>query len=93
MLLRDRHIKKIAELVLKNLKDKKLITLRVKEGAILEGIEKVIHDDLMAEVKLDQEARKLLDNYRGQIQSGQLDEQKAFVMIKKQLAKDKKMVL
>lgn len=91
--LKKEHVQKIAELVLKNLKAPNIIKMRVPETKVLDRIIKAINDDLYAEVRLEDEARKMLDTYRAQINAGQLDERKALLMIKKQLAKDKKMVL
>ncbi len=48
---------------------------------------------MFEESKLDEEAQKKMDQARSQIKSGDLDEHRAFQMIKKQLAKEKKFVL
>ncbi len=93
MRLKEPQIKKIADLILRNLKQKNLVTLRKKEFQVLEAIIKVINDDLHAESKLDADARKMMDQYRKQIDAGQVDEQKMFLMIKKQLAKERKIIL
>lgn len=93
MKLKDRQIKKIAELILQGLKEKKLVTLRKKEFEVLESIAKVITDDMEAEAKLERDARSMMDAYRTKINSGEIDERKVFLMIKKQLAKERKIVL
>lgn len=93
MRLKKEHIERIAGLILAGLKKKNLIKPRVSEPKILEKINAVITEDLSAEVRLEDEARKLMDKFRPQIQSGELDERRAFLMIKKQLAKEKKMVI
>ena len=93
MRLKKEQIHKLSEQILRALKAKNLITLRKKEGEVLERIIKVIHDDLEAEAKLDEDARKMMDAYRDQIQSGSVDENRLFQMIKKQLAKDRKLTI
>lgn len=93
MRLKKEQTQKIAELVLKNLREKKLITPRVPENKILESIYAVITNDLMAEVKIEDEARKLMDKYRAQIESGMLNERELLMKIKKQLAKERKIIL
>lgn len=93
MRLKKEHIERIAGLILNGLKKKNLIKPRVGEQKILEKINAVITEDLSAEARLEEEARKLMDKYRPQIQSGELDERRAFLMIKKQLAKERKMVI
>lgn len=93
MRLRREQIEKISSLILKNLKEKKLITPRVSENKILESVQAAITNDLMAEVKIEDEARKLMDKYRAQIESGMLNERELLMKIKKQLAKEKKIIL
>lgn len=93
MRLKKEHIDRISKLILANLTAKKLITPRVPEARVLGKIHEVILTDMRAEDKLDDEARKMMDTYRQQISSGSLDERKVFQMIKKQLAKERKMIL
>ena len=93
MQLRKKQILKISELILRNLQEKKLITPRVPAKEIFESIAAIITGDLMAEVKIEDEARKLMDKYRSQIEAGMLNERELMMKIKKQLAKEKKIVL
>lgn len=80
-------------MILAGLKKKNLIKPRVSDQKLLEKIGAVITGDLSAEARLEDDARRLMDKYRPQIQSGELDERRAFLMIKKQLAKERKMIL
>lgn len=93
MRLRKEQIQQIAHRIVDQLKAKKLIIPRTKEHDILTKVIDVITADLVAEDALDAEARKLMDQYRPQIASGDMDERRAFLMIKKQLAKEKKLVI
>lgn len=93
MRLKETHIARIAAQVVKGLTERKLIQPRVSAQELKEAVARAITNDLMAEVKLDEEARKLMDTYRSKMNAGQIDERTLFQMIKKQLAKDKKMVL
>ena len=93
MRLKKEHIDRISTMILNGLKEKKLIRPKVPDEKIRVKIIETIMADLHAEDKIDDEARQLMENYRGQIQSGQIDERKMFQMIKKQLVKDKKIVL
>ncbi|MBI4411328.1 MAG: DUF507 family protein [Deltaproteobacteria bacterium] len=93
MRLKKEQIRKISELILRNLQEKKLITPRIPEKEIFESIAAIITGDLMAEVKIEDEARKLMDKYRVQIESGMLNERELLMKIKKQLAKERKIVL
>ncbi len=42
---------------------------------------------------IEEEVKRLMEQYRDQIASGSIDPQKAYMMIKKQVAKDKKFIL
>jgi hypothetical protein len=47
----------------------------------------------MIEDRLDAAVRQILDTYKTQIEKGQVDERTMFLMIKKQLAKERGMIL
>lgn len=93
MKLKDTQIEKVAHLILSRLKERQLVELRVSESKIIEAIVKVFHANQSAEMKIDDEARKMLEAARSKMGSVEIDERKMFLMIKKQLAKDKKFVL
>ncbi len=93
MKLKETQIKKLANHVYRKLTEKKLLILRGKENQIIESIIKVITNNMMEEARLDEQARKMLDEHRQKLPPGELDMQRAFNMIKKQLAKEKKFVL
>lgn len=93
MKLKEEHIDKIANLILRRLEEKQYIKLRTSSQKFIEKVKSVIHSNLNEENSLEEEARKLLDQYRPQIQAGLLDETRALNMIKKQLAKERDIVL
>ncbi len=93
MRLKKEQIQKISTLLLTALKDHKAITFKTSEEKVLTRIAEIITQDLTAEDKLDEEVRQLMQQYERQIISGQLDRQKVFQMIKKQLVKEKNIVL
>lgn len=93
MRLKKEHIDRIATLMLNALNEKKLIKPKVTDEKIRTKIIETMLADFHAEDKVDEEARKMMETYRKQIESGQIDERKMFQMIKKQLIKDKKIVL
>ncbi|MBU4484243.1 DUF507 family protein [bacterium] len=86
------QIDRIAKIILKELKDKKLAAFRVDEGLIRDEIVGAIVENFEAEDKLNDEAHKLLAQHRKGIGMG-LDEDKALAMIRRQLAKKKGFVL
>ena len=91
MRLKKEQIEKIASVVLKNLKP--VMKSRVSEAQIQAKIADVILAYLKAEDDLEAEVYKKMDEFRPQIDAGAMDERKVFMMIKKQLATQKKMVL
>jgi hypothetical protein len=93
MKLKREEIAKIAGLILTDLKSKSLIILRVPEEKIRTRIEAVILKNLEEEVAIEEEVKRLMEQHRDQIASGSIDSQKAFMMIKKQVAKEKKFIL
>ena len=56
-------------------------------------IEEIITDELMVEDRLNEEVRELLKAYESQIERGQVDYQKMFLMIKRKLAKERGVIL
>lgn len=93
MKLKREEIAKLAGLILTHLKSKSLIKPRVPEEEIRARIEAVILKNLDEEVAIEEEVKRLMEQYRDQIASGSIDPQKAYMMIKKQVAKDKKFIL
>lgn len=93
MRLKKEEIAALAQLILKNLKGKGLVQPRVTEGAITSRIESVIFTNLEEEAAIEEEVKKIMEQHRSRIASGSVDPQKAYMMIKKQVAKDRKFIL
>jgi len=91
MKLKKEQIQKLANKIFRELKDKNQLIMRVPEAKVIEKIHDVILADLKAEDDVEVEARKILDKYRAQDPS--IDERQMLLMIKKQLVKEKKLVL
>ena len=89
----DKIVERLCKRILDHLKNDGLIQLKAGENVILQRMMKAFHDDLEKERLLDAEARQLLDRYRAAIDRGEIDEQKMYQMIRKQLIKDKKLVI
>ena len=92
MKLKREEIHKIAELMLKNLSAQSLITTKANDK-VVERIETLILRNLEEEMAIEEEVKKLMEQYRSQIASGAIDTQKAYMMIKKQVAKERKFIL
>ncbi len=93
MKLKKEQIQRLSDKIWSALKEKKLVVVRAPELKITAKIVEVIHADIQGERNLEEEAKDLLEQYRPKINSGELDERRVLQMIKKQLAKDKKVVL
>ena len=93
MRLKKEQVQKIGELILKGLKDKKLATFKISEEKVLNRILEIITKDLRVETDLEDEVRRLMEQYKAQIEAGHVDYQKMFQMIKKQLIKERNLVV
>ena len=93
MRLKKEQIQKIAARVFSELKSKNLLVLKAEPEAIQAKIEQVMIANFLAEDKLDEEAKRLFDQFRNQIPAGTLNEQEALQKIRKKLAQDRKFVL
>lgn len=61
--------------------------------ALIASLERVITDELGVEDRINAEAKELMRKYETEIARGHLNEHQVFLMIKKQLAKDKGVIL
>lgn len=86
MSLRRVHIEKIAHTVAAYLASLK--HLKASEEAVAGRIVSLLTENMDAERALDMEAHKLMDKNR-KLMGTDIDESRAFAMIKKQLAKQK----
>jgi len=93
MRLHVEKIEEIAELVLRGLKKKGLITLKADEETVLERMREAITADLTAEDALDREVEAKLDTYSDEMDSGGVDYRKVFRMLKHKLARERGIIL
>ena len=92
MKLKSEQIKKMAQLVYQKLADANLIEPMKSVAEIQSKIESVILADAKKEGEIEAEAKKMMEKYRSQVESGEIDYQKMYGMIKKQLIKEKKFI-
>ncbi|HUK56028.1 MAG TPA: DUF507 family protein [Nitrospiria bacterium] len=93
MRLKRERITALAQILVDQLTEQKAIRLEVPRAEMVSSLEQVITGELMVEDRLDAEVRQILETYRTQIEKGQVDERKMFLMIKKQLAKEREIIL
>ena len=65
----------------------------VDRKALVASLNRVITDELSVEDRINAEAKELLRKYEAEIARGRLNEHQIFQMIKKQLVKEKGVIL
>lgn len=87
------RIELMAKAVVRRLQAGHAIAAPGIEEALTARVVEVIEQELAVEDRLNQEARELMRQYERQIEDGQVDYQRMFTMIKRQLAKERGVVL
>ena len=93
MRLKKERIAALARILIDQLIEQHLIRPETPKAELASLLEQIITDELTIEDRLDAEVRQILDTYKAQIDKGQVDERKMFLMIKKQLVKERGMIL
>lgn len=70
-----------------------LVTLADKKERLVSLIEAAILSDLQVEDRLNTEVRTILERYTAEIERGAIDYQTMFLRVKKQLIKDRDLIL
>lgn len=61
--------------------------------ALAASLERVVTDELSVEDRINAQAKELMGKYEAEIAQGHMDEHQVFLMIKKQLVKEKGAIL
>ncbi|MCI0526206.1 MAG: DUF507 family protein [Nitrospira sp.] len=93
MKLSKERVRIIARDLVKGLTDHHFIALDMHESELASKISQIITEDLMVEERLEAEVRQILKSYESEIQRGNADFHKMFLMIKKKLAKERGIIL
>jgi len=93
MKLQTEEITKLAKSVYRELVREDMIEILTSEAEILQKIEGILIADAKKEVAIENEAKKMMQKFEKQVQSGEIDYQKMYGMVKKQLMKEKKFIL
>lgn len=93
MRLKKERIDALAQILVDRLTEQHFIRPDAIKTDLVSSLERIITNELMTEDRLDAEVRQILETYRAQIEKGQVDERKMFLMIKKQLAKEREIIL
>ena len=94
MRLKKEQIDRLAEKVIADLAEAKLVVFKKERTAVLETIKAVIRDDISKEEELEREAERLLEQTLRAAGGGMdIDRHKMLKMIKQRLAKERNIVL
>lgn len=93
MRLRQKMIDYVAQTVANNLLAKDLVSLEMPAEALTAEIRRLITDDLMIEDRLNEEVKEILRAHSNEIDRGNIDYSRMFAMIKRQLVKDRGLIL
>ncbi|MBI2982409.1 MAG: DUF507 family protein [Deltaproteobacteria bacterium] len=92
MHLKKEQVAKLAQKITGALK-KADCRFKVDENRIRGKIEAIIQNNIDQESAIEAEVRKLMEKFRDQMASGSVDPQRAYQMIKKQVAKERNFIL
>lgn len=92
MKVSDKQMKRMADAILKGLKNQKVITFKEKEETVLERATALIRADFFREAELDKEVNRMMDDLERQ-NPGEFQRFKMFPMLKRRLAKEKGIIL
>ncbi len=82
----------VSQKILQALTSRQLAILKKSEPEVLKKMEEIFIADLRVEDDINREAEKILETYTAKM-GDKIDRQKMFLMIKKQLIKDKNAVI
>jgi hypothetical protein len=92
MRISEKQMKRMAEAVLRGLKEQQVITFKEKEDAVVERAFQIVRADYHREHELDREVNRMMDDLERQGGEG-FQRYKMFPMLKKRLAKEKGIIL
>jgi hypothetical protein len=93
MKLSPERVTGLAHLLLEKLIAARMLEPVLERKALAASLEQVITEELRVEDRINTEAKELLRKYETEIAKGQLNEHQLFLMIKKQLVKEKDVIL
>ena len=93
MRLTKERVHQIADDLAERLISGEMLSTDLSKSQVATKIEQIITDELMIEDRLNNEVRELLKTYESQIEKGQVDYHQMFLMVKRQLAKQRGIIL
>ena len=93
MRLKKDRIAALAQALVDRLTEQQAIRLNVPRADLVSSLDRIITEELLLEDRLEAEVRQILQTYQAEIGKGNVDERKMFLMIKRQLAKERGIIL
>lgn len=93
MRLSKERVRHMAESLAGRLQQEGHIELVGDRNALVAGLDQAITDELSVEDRLNAEVRQMLKAYDKQIEQGQVDYQKMFLMVKQKLVRERGLIL
>ena len=93
MKLSKDRVAHIAGSVVSRIQAQGMLELLATRQGLVEGLNRVITEELSVEDRLNAEIRQLMKTYEAEIERGQVDYQKMFTMIKKKLVQERELIL
>ena len=93
MKLSRERVAHMAESLAQRLTQERLVQLTGSHKALVDTLDHAITEELAVEDKLNADVRLLMKKYEAEIEKGHVDYQKMFLMVKKQLAKERGIIL
>jgi hypothetical protein len=93
MRLSKERVRHLTETVATRLQQEGLVEVIGDRKALVEALQQAVTEELSLEDRLNAEVRQLLKAYEQQIEQGQVDYQKMFVMIKQKLVRERGLIL
>ncbi len=66
---------------------------KADEATVIGKIASIIQKNINQELGIEEEVKRLMERYKGDVASQSVDPQRAYQMIKRQVAKEKKFIL
>lgn len=93
MRLRRKMIDYVAQTITDNLLEKGLLTLEASADAVTAECRRLITEDLLVEDRLNDEVKEILSAHTSEIDRGNIDYSRMFSMVKRQLVKERGLIL
>ena len=93
MRLSKERVRHLSEALATRLQQEGHVEITGDRKALVEALQQAVTEELSLEDRLNAEVRQMLKAYEQQIEQGQVDYQKMFVMIKQKLVRERGLIL